>query len=70
MGQFRFTTSRGTGALVRIILEVQDKNGQACLCNVSRYYMSIIEAMQLIKHVPNVIIFDTLDEGMEYFRDS
>jgi len=70
LGQIRFTTSRGTGAVVRVILNVQEKDGQACLCNVSGHCMLIIEAMDLVKHVPNLIIFDTLDEGLEYFRNS
>jgi len=70
LGQIRFTTSRGMGALLSTILDIQEKNGQSCLCNVSKHFMHIIEVMDLIKHVPNLIIFDTVDEGLEYFRNS
>lgn len=69
LGQVRITTSRGMATLISIILDAFEKDQQVCLCNVSRICMNIIEAMELIKHVPNLKIFDTLDEGMEYFRE-
>jgi len=66
----RVTTSRGVGALLSVILESYDKGWQVCLCNVSSMCMTIIEVTEIMKHVPSLKIFDTLDEGMEYLRNS
>ena len=67
LGQVRVTTSRGMATLITIILEGYEKNQRVFLCNVSRQCMNIIEATEIVKHVPNLKIFLTLDEGMEYF---
>jgi anti-anti-sigma factor len=66
----RVTTSRGVATLLSIILESHDKGRQVCLCNVSSMCMTIIEVTGIMKHVPNLKIFETIDEGMEYFRNS
>ena len=66
----RVTTSRGVATLLSIILESYDKGWQVCLCNVSTMCMTIIEVTEIVKHVPNLKIFDTIDEGMEYFRNA
>jgi len=69
LGNVTITTSRGMATLIAIILDSAEKNQQVCLCNVSKPCMNIIEAMDIMKHVTNLKIFDTLDEGMEYFQD-
>jgi len=66
LGQIKVTTSRGMATLVRIILESYDKGRPFCLCNASGMFMTIVEAMDLITHVPNLKIVDTIDDGMEY----
>jgi len=70
LGQVRITTSRGMGTVLGIILDSVDNNQQIALCNISRPCMNILEAMQIMKHVPQLKMFDTLDEGMEYLRNS
>jgi len=70
LGQVTITTSRGMATLISIILDASEKDQQVCLCNVSEPCMNIIEAMEIMKHVENLKIFDTLDEGMEYFQNS
>lgn len=65
LGQVTLTTSRGMATLLGIILDSAEKNQQVYLCNVSRACMNIIEAIDIMKHVPELKIFDTLDEGME-----
>jgi len=69
LGQVRVTTSRGVATLLNVILESYDKGWQVCVCNVSKMCMTIIEVTQIKKHVPNLKIFDTIDEGMEYLRN-
>jgi len=69
LGQVRITTSRGMGTLMGIVLDAIDNNQQVCLCNVSRPCTNIFEAMEILKHVPQLKIVDTLDEGMEYLRN-
>ena len=68
LGQIRVTTSRGMGALLTVILESYDKGWKVALYNVSDMFMNIIEVTEIMKHVPNLKIFSTIDEGMEYFR--
>jgi anti-anti-sigma factor len=65
----RVTTSRGVATLISIMLESYDKGRQVCLCDVSSMCMTIIEVTEIMKHVPSLKIFDTLDEGLEYLRD-
>jgi anti-anti-sigma factor len=70
LGQVRLTTSRGMGALMGIAIDAIDNNRKVCICNISNHFMNIFEAMELAKHVPEIKMFDTIDEGMEYLRDS
>jgi anti-anti-sigma regulatory factor len=70
LGQVRITTSRGMGTVIGIILDSVENNQKVCLCNISRPCINIIEAMQLLKHVPELKIVEALDEGMEYLRKS
>ncbi len=70
LGQVTITTSRGMATLISIILDANEKNQRVCLCNVSSPCINIIEAVDIMKHVPNLRIFDTLDEGMEHLRNS
>lgn len=70
LGQVTITTSRGMGTVIGIILDSVDNNQQVGICNLSRMCENIIEAMEIRKHVPELKIFGTVDEGMEYFRNS
>lgn len=69
LGDVTITTSRGMATLIAIILDAKEKNQRVCLCNVSRICMNIIDAMDIMSHVPELKILDTLDEGMEYLRN-
>jgi len=68
LGQVTLTTSRGMAALISIVLDADEKNHQVCLCNVSRPCMNIIDAMDVMNHVTHLKLFETLEEGMAYFR--
>ena len=68
LGQVKLTTSRGMASLISLILDAHDRNQKVAICNVSEMCMNIINAMDLIKHVPNLKIFDDLDDGLAYFR--
>jgi anti-anti-sigma regulatory factor len=68
LGQVKLTTSRGMASLISLILDAYDRNQKVAICNVSQMCMNIIDAMDLIKHVPNLKIFDDLDEGLVYFQ--
>jgi len=70
LGQVRITTSRGMGTLMGIVLDSIDDNKQVCLCNVSRPCMNIFDAMEILKHVPELKIVETLDEGMKQLHNS
>jgi len=70
LGQVRLTTSRGMGALMGIAIDSIDNNRKVCICNISNHFMNIFEAMELAKYVPEIKMFDTIDEGMEYLRNS
>jgi anti-anti-sigma factor len=69
LGEVRLTTSRGMATLLRIILEAEEKNQKFCLCQVSEHCMNILEAMDIRSHVTELMIFDSVDEGMEYLRN-
>jgi len=67
LGQVKITTSRGMATLISIILDGFEKGQLVYLCNVSRQCMNIIEAMNITKHVPELEIFDTINEGWNIF---
>lgn len=69
LGEVRLTTSRGMATLLRVILEAEEKNQKICLCHVSGQCMNILEAMDIVSHVAELMIFDSADEGMEYLRN-
>ena len=70
LGQVRITTSRGMGTLMGIVLDAIDNEQQVCLCNVSKPCMNIFEAMEILKHVPELKIVETLNEGMKHLHNS
>jgi len=69
LGQVKLSTSRGMAALISIIFNAYDKNQRVALCNVSNMCMNIIDAMDLMKHMPKLKIFETLDGGLAHFRN-
>jgi len=69
LSQIRVTTSRGMATLLNVMLESYDKGWRVCLYNVADMFMNIIEVTEIMKHVPNLKIVETLDEGMEYLRN-
>lgn len=68
LGGVTITTSRGMATLIAIILDAEERNQKVCLCNVSRACMNIIDAMDIMSHVTELKIFETIDEGMDYFQ--
>jgi len=60
LGQVQLTTSRGMASLISLVLDAYDRNQKVAICNVSEICMNIIDAMDLMTHVPNLKIFDTL----------
>ena len=65
LGGVTLTSSRGMATLLSIILESEDKGQQVHLCNVSSPCMNIIDAMDIVTHVPGLKIFGSLEEGIE-----
>jgi anti-anti-sigma factor len=68
LGQVTLTTSRGMAALISIVLDADENNQQVVLCNLSTMCTNIIDAMDIMNHVTNLVLFDTLDQGLAYFR--
>jgi len=70
LGGVTLTTSRGMASVIRIVIDAHEKNRQIGLCNVSHHCMNIIDAMDLITHIPGLKLFKTLDEGITHFQQT
>lgn len=55
-------------ALISIVFDADENNQQVVLYNLSTICMNIIDAMDIMNHVTNLVIFDTLDQELAYFR--
>ena len=67
LGKVTLTTSRGMATLIGVVLDADENNQQVVLCNVSDMCMNIIDAMDIMNHVANLVIAETLDDGLSYF---
>ena len=68
LGGVTLTSSRGMATLLTIILQSEDRGQQVCLCNVSQACINILDAADILTYVPQLKLFDTLEEGLEHFR--
>ena len=70
LGGVTLTTSRGMASVIRIVIDAHEKSRQIGLCNVSHQCMNIIDAMDIVTHIPSLKLFETLDEGIAHFQQT
>lgn len=70
LGNVTLTSSRGMATLLNTFLESGDKRWQLALCNVSAACNVILEASDILTHVPNLKLFDSLEEGLAHLKQA
>ena len=70
LGQVTLTSSRGIATIVSVMLEGEQKQQKFCLCEISDPCMLIIKTMNIMEHIEGVEIFGSLQEALEFFKES
>lgn len=68
LGNVTLTSSRGMATLLNIFLESEEKGWQLALCNVSGPCNVILEASDILTHVPGLKTFDSLEDGLAFLK--
>ena len=68
LGQVTLTTSRGMASVIRIVINAHENGQPVCFCNISPLCMNIIDAMDIMNHLSNLTLAETLDDGLAHFK--